>query len=88
MTQSTIVRVAVLAILLVNQVLVAFGFEPLPFDEQQIYEAVSTVATVVMAIITTYFNNDVTPEGRAGTEKTRQLKEENKSSKGGGGKPQ
>lgn len=84
MTRSTIIRVAVLAILLVNQILVAFGFEPMPFDEQQIYDAVSTVATVVMALITTYFNNDVTPEGRAGTEKTKELKRQNK---GGGGAP-
>lgn len=84
MKKSTIIRVAVLAVLLINQVLIAFGFEPMPFDEQQIYDAVSTVATVVMSIITTYFNNDVTPEGRAGTEKTRELK----ATKGGGGTPE
>lgn len=85
MKKSTIIRLAVLAILLVNQGLIAAGFEPMPFDEQQIYDAVSTVATVVMSIISAYFNNDVTPEGRAGTQKTRELKGK---AKGGGGAPQ
>lgn len=85
MTKGTITRIVVLAILLVNQILVAFGFEPLPFDDEQIYGAVSTVLTIGMSIVTTYFNNDFTKEGQAGTAETRRLKA---AKKGGGGKPQ
>ena len=71
-----IVRVAALIVVLINQVLVGFGFDPLPFSDDQIYEALSTVATVVMAIITTYFDTDVTKQARHNKEflKSRGMK--------------
>lgn len=62
--KNMIVRIVVLVILLINQSLVGFGFDPLPFDAGQIYEGVSTVATVVWSIITTYFDTDLTKQAR------------------------
>lgn len=55
-----IVRLVVLVILLANQALVSFGYNPLPFSEEQIYEGVSAIALTVSAIYTWYRNNNIT----------------------------
>lgn len=57
---SGIVRLVVLVVLLLNQALVTFGYNPLPFSEEQIYEGVSIVAAVAMSIYTWWKNNNVT----------------------------
>lgn len=62
--QQAITRLVVLAVLLLNQVLITLGWNPLPFSEDQIYEAVSSVATVIMAIYTWWVNNSVTKEAQ------------------------
>lgn len=62
--KNMIVRIAVLAILLINQVLVGFGFDALPFSDEQVYEGVSTIATVMWSIVTTYFDTDLTKQAR------------------------
>ena len=62
--KNMIVRVSVLIVLLINQLLIGFGFNALPFSEEQIYEGLSTVATVVMSIVTTYYDTDVTKQAR------------------------
>ena len=74
--KNMIVRVSVLIVLLINQLLIGFGFDALPFSEDQIYEGLSTVATVVMSIVTTYFDTDVTKQARQNKEllKERGLK--------------
>lgn len=54
------VRLAVLVILLANQALVSFGYNPLPFSEEQIYGGVSALAVALSAIYTWYRNNNVT----------------------------
>ena len=58
--KQAITRLVVLAILLINQVLITIGWNPLPFSEEQIFEAVSSVATVAMAIYAWWKNNNVT----------------------------
>lgn len=69
-----ITRLAVLVILLLNQALVTLGYNPLPFSDEQIYEAVSSVLTVLVAIYTWYKNNDTTDAAVAGTAVTKDLK--------------
>lgn len=59
---KAITRLVVLVVLLLNQGLVTLGYNPLPFSEEQIFEAVSAVAAAVMAIITWWYNNSVTEE--------------------------
>ena len=79
--KQAFIRLAVLVILLINQTLMVLGWSPLPFSEEQIYEGVSSVALVVIAVWTWYKNNDTTDEARAGTQYMKELKE---SKKGGG----
>ena len=72
--KQAITRLVVLVVLLLNQTLVTFGLNPLPFSDDQIYEAVSSVILVVTAIWAWYKNNDTTPEAEAGTEYMKELK--------------
>lgn len=77
MTQA-IVRLVVLVILLINQALIVFGLNPLPFSEEQIYEAVSSVATVVVALWAWWKNNSITKEAQQADEYLQELKERRK----------
>ena len=74
--KNMIVRVSVLIVLLINQLLIGFRFDALPFSDEQIYEGLSTVATVIMSIVTTYYDTDVTKQARQNKEilKERGLK--------------
>lgn len=72
--QQAIVRLIVLVILLLNQTLIVLGYNPLPFSEDQIYEGVSSVATVVMALYTWWKNNNVTKEAQKAQEYLDELK--------------
>lgn len=69
-----ITRLIVLLVLLLNQALVTLGYNPLPFSDEQVYEAVSSVLTVIVAIYTWYKNNDTTDAAVAGTAVTKELK--------------
>ena len=57
-----IVRLVVLLILLGNQTLISFGYNPLPFSEDQIYEGVSSVALAASAIYAWWKHNNITKE--------------------------
>ena len=76
--QQAIIRLVVLAILLLNQVLITFGWNPLPWSEDEIYEGVSAVATVIAALWAWWKNNSVTKEAQAADEYMRELKERKK----------
>ncbi len=73
MTQA-IVRLVVLIIALVNQTLTLAGYNPLPFSEEDIYEGVSAVSTVVIALWAWWKNNSVTKEAQEADEYMRELK--------------
>ncbi|WP_424236292.1 phage holin [Bhargavaea ginsengi] len=60
--KAAFVRLAVLVIVLINQALVMFGWDPLPYTEQQIYEGVSVVATAIVSIYTWWRNNNASEE--------------------------
>jgi len=62
--KQAIVRLVVLAVLLLNQILITLGWNPLPFSEEQIYEGVSSVAVVIMAIYSWWKNNNITKEAQ------------------------
>ena len=57
-----IVRLVVLLILLCNQTLISFGYNPLPFSEDQIYEGVSSVALAASAVYAWWKHNNITKE--------------------------
>ena len=57
---ETVARTAALGIVLVNQVCVAFGWNPLPFEQEQVYAGVSTVLTAGVSVWAWWKNNNVT----------------------------
>ena len=61
-TKQTIIRTVVLLIALLNQILVVFGKNPLPFGEEGIYEAVSLAATVGASLWAWWKNNSFSRE--------------------------
>lgn len=72
--KQAITRLVVLIVLLINQGLMLVGWNPLPFSEEQIYEAVSSVILVVVAIWTWWKNNSVTQEAQRADKFLKELK--------------
>ena len=56
-TAGTIARTVVLAVSLLNVLLNAFGKNPLPFSDDEVYTAVSTVVAVVASLAAWWKNN-------------------------------
>lgn len=71
---NAIVRLIVLAVLIVNQTLVTLGYEPLPFSDEQIYEAVSILALVLGSLWVWWKNNNVTDVALAGQAEIERIK--------------
>lgn len=75
METQVIVRAIVLAVALLNQVLVMFGLNPLPFSDEQVYEGVTAVFTVAASLWAWWKNNSWSKEAQQADEYMRQLKE-------------
>lgn len=67
-SKDTIARTIVLAVALVNQVLTILGLNPLPFSDNQIYEAITAVFTVIASVIAWWKNNSFTQAALKGDE--------------------
>lgn len=61
-SKETIARTIILAVALINQILVVLGINPLPFAEEELYNIISTIATVAAALWTWWKNNSFSPE--------------------------
>jgi len=61
-SKATIIRTIVLLVMLANQVLALFGHSPLPFNDDQINEGVSTVLTILASLLAWFKNNNFTKE--------------------------
>lgn len=57
---GTIARTIVLIVALVNTLLTAFGKNPLPFSDEEVYAGVSAVITVVVSLVAWWENNSFT----------------------------
>ena len=68
-----IVRFAVMFILMVNQILISYGWSPLPFEEEQIYEFVNATAMVIVGIWAWWKNNNITKNAQKAQEYKEQL---------------
>lgn len=77
--KQAIVRLAVLFVLFVNQALVMFGWNPLPFSEEEIYAGLSALATAVQAVYVWYRNNNVSKEAEEAQKVLDELKEQKKA---------
>ena len=62
---ATMTRTAVLTLALVNQILSATGHSPIPVDDAQLEQLISTGMTVVAAIWAWWENNSFTKEAIA-----------------------
>ena len=59
-SKGTIIRTALLLLAIINNVLAIFGKAPLPVTNEQLELIISTVFTVVMAVINWWKNNSFT----------------------------
>lgn len=76
---ATWVRIIGLAIILVNQVSVSiFNFQLVPFGDEEIYEGISTILTIVMSVLATWKDTPLTVAAQEGNKVTNELKEEEK----------
>ena len=57
---QTYVRTAFLIIALINTVITACGANPLPFSEEELYEGISAIVTVVASLWAWWENNSFT----------------------------
>ncbi len=57
---GTIARTIVLIVALVNTLLTAFGKNPLPFSDEEVYAGVSAVITVIVSLVAWWKNNSFT----------------------------
>ena len=72
--REVIIRTIVLAIVLFNQLLIAYGKEKLPFTEDEIYSGVSSIATVLVSLWAWWKNNSFTEAAIEGDKLKKQLK--------------
>lgn len=69
--KGTIVRTAVLAFALINQILAAGGKSPLPFTEDEAGQAVSVVLTAAASLWAWWKNNSFTQAAIAADEQMK-----------------
>lgn len=75
---ETIVRLIVLLIALINQLLVAIGKSPLPFENETVTEFVSVLITVLAAAWAWWKNNSFTKAAIEADEMMKQKKAQKK----------
>lgn len=74
MKTSMIIRTIVLAVALLNQTLVMFGWSPLPISNEEIEYGLTAVFTTVATLWAWYKNNSITKEAQEADEYMRELK--------------
>lgn len=86
-SKETIIRTGVLILTLANTLLSAFGKNPLPFGENDIYQAVSAICTVAATVWAWWKNNSFTSAALKADEYMKELKAESKKGKEAKDKP-
>lgn len=74
---ATWARTICLIVALLNSLLTAFGKSPLPIDNEQLQQVVSTLITVVVAIVNWWQNNSFTKEAIAADKLYAELRAKN-----------
>lgn len=73
-SKETIARTVVLIVALVNQFLTIFGWNPLPFSNEAVYEGMSLLLTTGASLWAWWKNNSFTPEAIAADKMKDELK--------------
>ena len=73
---DTIIRTVLLALAIINQILAIMGKDKLPFTDDQIYQLVSLVATIVT--VAWWKNNSFTQAALTADEQMKELKAKGK----------
>lgn len=73
-TSGTIARTIILALALINQLLTVFGYNVINISDDTINTLISTIFTIVMAIISFWKNNSFTQEALEADEVLKELK--------------
>lgn len=61
-SKGTILRTAALIMALINQILLGMGFEPFPYEADELYEIISALLTAITAIWAWWKNNSFSDE--------------------------
>ena len=80
-SKETLLRTVILAITLINSVLIMLGKNPLPFSENEIYQAISAVCTVAASLWAWWKNNSFTNAAIRSDEYMNALKSQAKKEK-------
>lgn len=75
---STIIRTIVLFLTLLNSILTMSGINPLPFSEEEMYEIVSGIATLIATLWAWWENNSFTSAAIKADEEYERIKAEEK----------
>lgn len=75
-SKETVIRTIIAAITLINQILVVGGKNPLPFTNDEIYNALSMTATIAATVWVWWKNNSFTPAAIEADALMRELKGE------------
>ena len=75
---DTIIRTIVLIVALCNQALAIFGREQLPITDDQVYQIVTLIVTIVTSLVAWWKNNSFTQAALRGDVLMRRLKAEGK----------
>ncbi len=73
-TAGTVARTVVLLLALINQVLTCLGKSPLPLDDQQLTELISTLFTIGASLAAWWQNNSFTSNAIAADTYLKELK--------------
>ena len=73
---STYVRYILMLLAALNSLLNMLGKNPINVDENQLYELVSNVLTIVILVVNTYKNNSITKQGIEADAVLRNLKDD------------
>lgn len=74
MTKETVIRTAVLALALINQVLYIFGINPLPLENDTLTQLITAGFTVAASIWAWWKNNSFSPAAQEADKFLKELK--------------
>ena len=72
--QAAIARLIIIILAVVNQSLTLAGYNPLPFSDEALYEAITALFTGYAIILTWWKNNNMTPEAQKAQRELNRLK--------------